>query len=221
MSQKRSMTTALENALLASEVFPLVLVHLDFPGPGGQVRVWNGIGDLSWDSQTWKGLGSLGNIGDITETEEIRSNNLTLTLSGVPSDSLRDFLSTRYHNRHAKVYVGAFSAGSIVADPVLMYNALMDTAAIDESGETSSITLSCENRLIDLNRPRNRRRTHQDQRIEYHDDTGLEYTAGLVAAELYWGRPGPSPIQQTGNYYQRPGYGSDPTEIDPWANWDI
>lgn len=195
MAATRTIASAMQTAITGSLVYPGLLVYMDFTS--GAVRVWNGYGDLSWDSQTWLGVGNLGEIGEITETEQIRANGTTLTLNGIPTEIANLFLGERYWGREVSIWFAAFSSGAaIVADPVKIFSGRMDNADITEAGETAAITVYCESRLADLQRPRNRRRTHQDQQIDYPGDDGFEYTASLMEADLYWGRPGRSPIFQ-------------------------
>ena len=45
-----------------------------------------------------------------------------------------------------------------------------------------------ESRLIDLNRARNFRSTHEDQQQIFHGDLGFEYVAAIQDKEVSWGR---------------------------------
>ena len=63
----------------------------------------------------------------------------------------------------------------------------MDTMPI-EVGAQASIQLTVESRLVDWERPRDRRFNHPDQIAEYPDDKGLEYVAQMAEKELVWGR---------------------------------
>ena len=62
---------------------------------------------------------------------------------------------------------------------------------IKDSGETSTIELTVESRLIDLQRQRERRFTDADQKYFYPGDTGLQYVAGLQDQVIYWGASTP------------------------------
>jgi hypothetical protein len=63
----------------------------------------------------------------------------------------------------------------------------MDVMTIDETGETCSITLTAENRLIDLERPRVRRYTSEDQKSLHPNDKGFDFVNSLQEAEIKWG----------------------------------
>ena len=57
-----------------------------------------------------------------------------------------------------------------------------------EAGETATISISVESRLVDWERPRVHRYTNADQQIAYPGDKGLEFVAQMVEKELVWGR---------------------------------
>ena len=59
--------------------------------------------------------------------------------------------------------------------------------SVSEDAESASITLTAESRMIDLNRPRVRRYTPEDQKIDYPNDKGLDYVSSLQEAEISWG----------------------------------
>ena len=61
-------------------VRPILLAWLDFLS--GTTRLWSGVGDLEWDSQTWKGIGTLGRVSTVEETLELRAAGMSMQLSG-------------------------------------------------------------------------------------------------------------------------------------------
>ena len=63
----------------------------------------------------------------------------------------------------------------------------MDLMTIEDGGETASISVTAESRLIDLNRAKERRFTDNDQKIDYPDDKGLQHIQGLQEKQISWG----------------------------------
>ena len=72
-------------------------------------------------------------------------------------------------------------------DSYQIFSGRMDVMTIDETGETCSITLTAENRLIDLERPRVRRYTSEDQKSLHPNDKGFDFVNSLQEAEIKWG----------------------------------
>ena len=87
------------------------------------------------------------------------------------------------------VSLGAFDAnGALIADPLIVFSGFMDTMTIAESGSTSTITISVENKLIAFERSRVRRYTAEDQKIDHPTDKGFEFVTAIVEKEIIWGR---------------------------------
>jgi len=164
-----------------------LLVALDFES--GFVRVWSGIGTLSFESQTFNGVGHLGSIAPIQESgAAVRANAITLQLSGIPSSLLSVALGSHYQGRNAKIWLGFFTTAWVLLDCAILFAGRMDTMQIDEGPETSTITLTAESHLADLKRPRVRRYTNEDQQQLYPGDLGFQYVESLQNAEIAWGR---------------------------------
>ena len=184
----RSLTTALKNETLASEIQPIFLVSLNFSS--GFVRMWSGIGDLTWDSKLWTGTGTLLSLDAIQESTDISAHGISLNLNGIPSALIETILTEHYQGRSAIVYIAALNSSlAIIADPYILWKGRMDTMVIQDGDETAMITMSAENRLIDLERQRERRYTDQDQKNVYPSDKGLEHVAAQLDRELNWGIP--------------------------------
>ena len=180
----RNITTALADELKATQIELLMLIKAEFDS--GTLRFWNGLGDLSYDSQTWTGSGDLLSIGPAEETSDIRAGGASFVLSGVPVDIVSYALTEDYQDRLITAWLGAVSAGSIVADPVIWFQGRMDVMELSDNGETASVTLTAENRMVDLERPRERHYTDQDQQELYSGDVGLEF-ATEQERRVIWG----------------------------------
>lgn len=183
----RNITTAVGNALAASNVPMLLFVLLDFSS--GVVRVTNASYNFTWDGHTWAGLGEVGSIDNITEGSGLEAYGLKLQLSGVNVDNVAIALQEQYQGRDCKIWLAPLSeAGyAVVADPVMVFWGRMDTMQV-ELGETAVITVSAESRLVDWQRPRIRRYTNDDQQAFFPSDTGFRFVPQMAEKELIWGR---------------------------------
>lgn len=189
----RQIGSPVEAELEASQLTPIGLVELDFAS--GFLRLWNGIGNFSWNGVTWTGVGTLGQIGPMEETSELRAVGIQLTLSGIPIQTFGSptlsitqiALAETWQNRPVVIYYGVLnSQGVLIGTPFQIFGGKMDQMSIME-GETATITLSCESDLIDLERTRVRRYTPEDQRAEYSTDAGFDAVTTLQDAEVKWG----------------------------------
>lgn len=182
----RDITNDVATQLQAGTVEPALLYEGEFAS--GFVRLWSGLGPLSWSGHTWTGVGTLGGISDIEETAEIKASGITVTLSGIPSDLIAAVLSDARHGKAGRIYLAFFASGAIVSDPTLIFEGRLDVPSIDEGGDSASISITYESELMDLERARERRWTPEDQAIDHEGDKGFDYVASLQDAQIVWGR---------------------------------
>jgi hypothetical protein len=177
------LTDQAASAATAPVVAPVILCDLDFAS--GAFRVWTGLGQLAWAGRVYEGIGDLGVMSEVEETVELRAVRLTLSLSPVPQEVIDIALSERsYRLRNARLWFGLLDeAGAFVADPFPLWAGIMDTMEVVDGAEPR-VTLSCESRLVDLERAEVRRYTDADQQAEYAGDRFFEYVPALQEAEI-------------------------------------
>ena len=185
----RSLTSAMQSAVTADLVRPIILVQCAFDS--GNLNLWNGVGNLTVSSVDYVGAGTLLAIGEIAETSELQANGITVTLSGITDPLLAKARDEDYQGRELKVLLGAMDASNgVISTPVNVFSGFMDTMVINDSSETATIQIAVENRLIGFERTRVRRYTAEDQLIDFPNDKGLEFVADMAEKEIVWGRSG-------------------------------
>lgn len=197
MSTSRGLTFNMEAMAVASVVRPLILVEADFDT--NPLYLWNGIGTLSYDSKDYVGAGNLLSISSVSENVELRASGISVQLSGISDPLLSKAKTEDYQGRDLIVKLGGWDANdSIISSPIIMFSGIMDTMTIHESGETATIAVTVENRLVEFEKTRIRRYTDSDQRIEYPNDDGLEYVSQIQEKEIVWGDKNANPISYGG-----------------------
>ena len=207
----RDVTQNVLDELNKDVIYPFFAIELLFDGDE-VLRLWTGVGTLVFQDVSWYGTGSLLQIDTIEETSEIAAKGATITLSGVPSEVLSLALSEPYQGRQAKIYFGTFTQGSLLQEDsayILLqgggkisledrrtelteiFAGYMDQMNIEEAEGGSTIQLTIENKLIDLERPRTARFTNAYQKYLYPNDKGLEFVEDLQTKELFWGKAAP------------------------------
>ena len=187
----RVLSNAMKEMAAAKVVRPIFLVHMVFDS--SELNIWSGVGDLSFDSVTYTGLGDLLSISEIKETSDISATGINVSLSGVKTSLIAIAKDQDYQGRELTVRLGAFNeSGSLIADPVIIFSGFMDTMTIAEAGTYSSITIAVENKLVAFERAKVRRYTAEDQKIDHPADKGFEFVTSIVQKEIFWGRPSPS-----------------------------
>lgn len=182
----RGLSTANATAAEASVVRPYLLVDLDYASE--PVRVTSLPFDITFDGDTYLGIGRLGSITEIGEGTEVKSYGAQLRMSGIPLDYVQDVLAADGQGRAARIWLGFLDAGHVpVADPFKLFQGRIDVTDID-IGETIAVTVAVESRLVDWERARTRRFTDQDQKMSWPADRGLEFVQAVTDMELIWGR---------------------------------
>lgn len=183
----RSLSTEMQAVTTDDVVRPFFLVDLYFPND--YLYLWTGHGNLLHSNRTYVGAGDLLSISDFQETTELAALGVTLTLNGVKTSLVQKARDTAYQGKTATIKLGAFdSTGDIINSPVTIFRGNMDVMTINEGAETSTITLTMENTILQLERTKERRYTNEDQQIDYPDDKGFDFVNALQEKEIVWGR---------------------------------
>lgn len=186
----RTLTAPVATAIAADTVRLAYLVELNFDS--APLRVWTGTGTFEWTAtgRSFLGYASLLDVSPVEETEGVEANGVDIALSGTSPAIISVLLAENYRNRRARVWLALFdpTTAALLADPVSIFAGRIDTISLTDAGDSAQVRVSCESKLIDLKRPRERRFTHEDQQDLFPGDVGLEYVAGLQDKETPWGR---------------------------------
>jgi hypothetical protein len=171
----------------ASDSFPpAFFVELDWPS--GTVRAWGGYGDIVWGGNTWIGTGHLGEIGDVAESTDRKANGVPVRLSGIPSEEIAEAMAGDAQMRPGRIYLGALQAdGTLVSDPLCIFDGLINYCVIDDDGKTSTVTVQLDKEGI-AKKSEPRRYSHEDQQIDFPGDLFFEYLAGNIGKDFPWGK---------------------------------
>ena len=174
-------------ALSAQLLRPALFVEAYFTS--GPVRVWNGLGTIAWNGFDWTGIGTLGSVSAIEEGATVEARGISLTMSGIDPALLTLVLGEFRQGLPVSVWLGLFRAdGTLIPDPVLSFAGRTDQPTTEVSGETATLTITCENRLIDMHASVERRYTNEDQQLDYPGDRGFEFVASIQSLQINWGR---------------------------------
>lgn len=179
-------SAALAAAFGADPVPIFALAKFEFDS--GTVRLWTGVGDLTYAAELYLGVGGLLSLNLPSEAVEIRATGGSVELAGLDPSILALADTENYQGRRATILVGAKdSAGAIVVDPDTAYRGTIDTMESTEDGETATIVVALESRAAAFERAIERRYTPEDQALSYAGDKGFDYVAALQNKDIVWG----------------------------------
>lgn len=193
----RGLSAANQTATEAQVVRPVALVELHFDSPTGTIRLHNGLGDITandWAgvSQTFQGVGDLGQIDEVEENQQISPHKLAFTLSGLDTALASEVLTGDTVLRPVYVQIGYLSDdfSTLLDDPHKLWKGQineLDFVAPSTSGDQTTIRIVAESFLISMKRANGRLFNSADQQSEFAGDIGFEYLPDVEDIKLVWG----------------------------------
>jgi hypothetical protein len=184
----RNITSGIITAIQAQNLRVALFVEATFAT--GPVYIWNGIGNYTWNSHTWTGVGTLGSVSTVEESSSVEAKGITISLSGIDPTLLSDVMDDLNQGLAVLVWLGLFddTGTTLIPNPILSFAGTMDQPTITVGGETATISINCESRLSEMNTPAERRLTNEDQQMDHPGDRGLEFVGQIQQVTIYWGR---------------------------------
>tara|TARA_R100000951_G_C2643348_1_gene181672 strand:+ start:1548 stop:2093 length:546 start_codon:yes stop_codon:yes gene_type:complete len=164
-----------------SEIQPFYAVELLFSS--GAVRLWTGYDDKNIEGNTYVGAGNLLSIPNVEEIADMSAKSADVVLSGVSTSLVSLALQEPYQGRNARILFGIEGQ-----TPIEVFGGLMDVMTINDSGEASTISLTLESRLVELERIRPFRYTDNNHKLRHPTDDFFSFVPALQDREILWGR---------------------------------
>lgn len=208
----RGLTNAVQTAAAAATVYPILFAYFDMTG--GALRVCTANQTVVFGGYNWTGIGDFGKVSPVKEGSTVSANGLSFGLAGIPSSLISEVLTLRSRGRTCTLWLGFYnSSGALQADPFQLWSGRMDQPVVSDSGSESTIEISAESRLIELQRAREQRYTDENQQSLYPGDLGCEFIAALQDKEIIWGKASStSAVGAPAGAFDSNGYASfDPT----------
>jgi len=182
----RDITATTLAAAQASSINPVIFVKLEFDG--GNVNVHSELGDITFNSDTYNGVGKLGAVGAADEVSDLSLTSIVLTLSGIPNDLVSILFNQQYQGRTATIFLGYLNLTTrvLVDTPTIIFKGIIDTADFAQ-GDKFSINLSIGSRFAAWDKPITRRYNNADQQSRYPADKGLQYIEQTTNKTIIWG----------------------------------
>ena len=187
MATRTGITTPVANRLVDSHQSLFIALKAEFDTD--DILVWSGNDDIAINSETYTGAGTLLTISGVDEGREIKSEGISVSLSGMDKTVLSYALTENYQNRPISLFLGFLMGGSNeVAGTITIFKGRMTNLTVNDTPEGATINVDAENRLVDLERPSNFRYTAESQEFLFSGDTGFNRMQQLVDKQVTWGQ---------------------------------
>ncbi len=181
----RPLTAAIQAEIVKQSPHPVFLIDLDMPS--GAIRRSTHDYDLTHEGNVYTGGADFLDVGPIEETIDLIAAGQRIMLSGSPASLISTFQTDKFQGRDMNLWLGFLdSNGALIADTVPMFKGLLDTVEAVEGGKEAIIVVTGENRLVDMNRGRERQYTPEDQKQQYPSDKGLDFVSGMQEKDIRW-----------------------------------
>lgn len=205
---RSNITQSMLDEFASGAVRPVLLADMFFDS--GTVRMFTGLGTLTYNGNDYLGGGQFINISSITESQDLKANGIVCSLNGLDSNLVALALTERTRRRPFRLYLGAQSTtqyvltedqpgyvltedgykilleSQLVDTPYRIFSGLMDVMEGTTDGQTGDIKLSVENILLIGQRAREGRYTDEDQKRRFPLDRGLENINQLQDKSIVW-----------------------------------
>lgn len=154
----------------------------------GDFAVFTGIGDVIHQGVTYRGIGQLLSIGQSTASVESGKSSLSLTLSGVDPEVIALAELEEFQRRRVTVYLATFDDDGEITGTEVFFDGLADDMESSDDPSNPVLTLHCEQRAMDLARPRPFKYLPEDQKRRHPGDTFFDLVAAIQNRDDVWGR---------------------------------
>jgi hypothetical protein len=177
-----------------------LFVRLDIPGYE-VLRFSDYHKAFTINSESYTGLGQLLAITNTVSDLRASPQEISITISGIPSDNIIDILTNKVKGSDVRVYRVFFNSTTgeflnITGNPAGKFNGIVNnfdiTDELDMGSSTGTIalTLTCSNVVELLNNKVTGRRTNPiDQKLYYPTDLSMDRVPALAKSNFNFGAP--------------------------------
>ena len=152
----------------------------------GTAYVHSGTGTLVLGGYVYYGMGTLGAIDDVSETNTTSPTQLRMTLSGLDMSLFAKTLNERCVGRPAELYLVAMDDNGVVQVADLIFKGRVSGTGAT-SGDTNALQYTVSNIFEDWQRPFPDRYTDESHQAAQPGDRIFRYVAQMAERSIYWG----------------------------------
>ena len=185
----RTLTTAVKNELLTSEIRPVHLIEIGFSTPVFLTDCgFNLTSSISGTSRTYTASPFLVGASSFEEQVDITKTTLSLFLSGADQTFISTCLNENVVNDAVTIFRGLLADdNSIIADPFLLYAGNIESFSVNESDTDSVVNLAVVSHWADFDKKNGRKTNNTSQQRFFSTDVGMNFSSQTVQ-DIKWGR---------------------------------
>lgn len=170
--------------LSRDRVTAVIAANIQFES--GTVYVHSGTGTLVLDGYVYYGMGRMGAVDDVGETNTTSPTQLKLTLSGLDMSLFATTLNERCVGRQASIYLVALDDDGVVQVADLIFKGKVSGTGAT-CGDNNALQYTISNIFEDWQRPFPDRYTDESHQAAEPSDRIFRYVAQMAERSIYWG----------------------------------
>lgn len=152
--------------------------------------IHSGVGNISFNGQTWVGVGDLASVSGVTEDIKMSDGRMIIKLLDLSDGEIPNIVNTfctgDQSGRRFEFFMILYADGIVTAN-VQFQAGYIDQPELDDQDEKSVFTLMLSNETTKLNKTVKKLMSDQIQQEFYAGEKGLEYAADANLNEVLWG----------------------------------
>ncbi len=152
----------------------------------GAVYVHSGTGPLVIGGYVYLGMGTLGSVDEVSETNNTSPSQIKLTLSGLDLSLFATTLNERCVGKPAELYLVALDDTGVAQVADLMFRGKVSSTGAT-AGENNALQYTISNVFEDWQRPFPDRNTDESHQASYPGDRIFRYVAQMSERSIFWG----------------------------------
>ncbi|MDZ7322031.1 hypothetical protein N4G41_10340 [Kosakonia sacchari] len=152
----------------------------------GTVYVHSGTGTIVLNGFVYYGMGKMGAVDDVGETNSTSPAQLKLTLSGLDLSLFATTLNERCVGRQANIYLVVMDDSGVVRAADMIFQGKVSSTGAT-AGETNALQYTVSNIFEDWQRPFPDRYTDESHQAAQPGDRIFRYVAQMAERSIYWG----------------------------------
>lgn len=175
---------AMVDWLSRDRVTAVIAANIQFES--GTVYVHSGTGTIVLNGFVYYGMGKMGAVDDVGETNSTSPAQLRLTLSGLDLSLFATTLNQRCVGRQANIYLVVMDDSGVVRAADMIFQGKVSSTGAT-AGETNALQYTVSNIFEDWQRPFPDRYTDESHQATQPGDRIFRYVAQMAERSIYWG----------------------------------
>lgn len=172
------------SAMEQPNVALVLAAEIDFPS--GVTRVHTGTGTVVINGQTFLGVGTLGDVGSVTEENSTSSSTMSMALSGLDMSLVGETLNEEVIGCNVVCYLAVMNNQGVVTGANVLFEGFITDTSL-QAGQQNALSYVIANVFERWSQGLPDRYTDESQQRLYPGDRFFRYVAQMAERSIFWG----------------------------------